>query len=568
MNKAAIKTRGAVIVTRVSGQEQAREGTSLESQLDACRAKALAVSLPIVAEYEDAAVSGAFLLARPGMQAAIGDIQAGRADTLICPNMSRYSRDVEHQQTIKKAVRAAGGRLVFCDMDFDDTPEGDLAFNIMGGFAEYERQVIRERTMKGRRKRASQGVQTARGWSPYGYTIPKTKDVIAGRFPAEAIGQYLIHEEEAAVVRWLFAEYAAGNDSLPGLARQLNARGVPTKMGAALWHPPTIRGFFVNTAYIGRPKFGKLTCHKDERRLSEIRPSTGEPFRTPDVRRPTAPENVIELSAPPLVDQATWDAVQARLTTNKARRGGNPCRTHMLSGTVVCERCGAAMQMNGGNPKKGYAAHYTCGRHRETNAYTGERVCSNEHFKVPVAEEAVVKSIESALTERDIIAIALRAYREQSNALPANDLRRELAAADTALGELAEEDLLTVQAQMAGMKMGASPAAYAAVFADLAARRKDLEDRRGALRRMFDARRPAGTDPGGGAELKAKALADVGRVLRSDKVPAMVKRRAVMTVVEKVYCRRDGAVVTFLPGPFGGETSQEDTLQDLKCSFF
>ena len=58
MNQAIIKNRGAVIVTRVSTGEQAKNGTSLESQLDACRLKALTLNLPIIAEYEDAGISG------------------------------------------------------------------------------------------------------------------------------------------------------------------------------------------------------------------------------------------------------------------------------------------------------------------------------------------------------------------------------------------------------------------------------------------------------------------------------------------------------------------------------
>ncbi len=51
-------TSGAIIYTRVSTGEQAKNGTSLESQLDACRTKAAALNLPIIAEYEDAGVSG------------------------------------------------------------------------------------------------------------------------------------------------------------------------------------------------------------------------------------------------------------------------------------------------------------------------------------------------------------------------------------------------------------------------------------------------------------------------------------------------------------------------------
>ena len=149
------KTAGAVIYTRVSTGEQAEHGTSLDSQRDACRSKALALGLPIIAEYEDAGVSGGFLLSRQGMMAAIADLQAGRAGTLISANISRYSRDVEHQQALLKSVRAAGGRLVFCDVTFEETPSGDLMFGMMGQFAQWERQEIKRRTVGGGSARPS-----------------------------------------------------------------------------------------------------------------------------------------------------------------------------------------------------------------------------------------------------------------------------------------------------------------------------------------------------------------------------------------------------------------------------
>ena len=72
------RAASAVLYARVSTGEQAKEGTSLESQRDACRAKALSLNLPVVAEYEDAGISGGFLLTRPGMQAALADISMRR----------------------------------------------------------------------------------------------------------------------------------------------------------------------------------------------------------------------------------------------------------------------------------------------------------------------------------------------------------------------------------------------------------------------------------------------------------------------------------------------------------
>ena len=239
MNTPAAKTtrmRGAVLYTRVSGNEQDKHGTSPETQKDACRKKALELSLPIIAEYYDGGISGGFLLSRTEFQAALQDIQAGRADTLICPNISRYSRDVEHQQAVKKAVRAAGGKLVFCDMDFADTPEGDLNFTIQGGFAEYERKLIRERTMKGKRKRAEEGRQMSPSRSPYGYRIVLKEDVLRGEFPAELLGRYTVEEGQAAIVRELFSRYASGECGTPALAKDFNRRGVPLPRGGTLWH--------------------------------------------------------------------------------------------------------------------------------------------------------------------------------------------------------------------------------------------------------------------------------------------------------------------------------------------
>ena len=132
-----VKVRGAVIVTRVSGHEQDKNGTSPEPQLAACRLKAASLGLPIVAEYYDAAVSGASLLLRAGMLQAIADIRAGRADTLVSFNIDRFSRHREHQERIKREVQSAGGRLVFCDADYADDAAGNLSFNIRGDFCRF-----------------------------------------------------------------------------------------------------------------------------------------------------------------------------------------------------------------------------------------------------------------------------------------------------------------------------------------------------------------------------------------------------------------------------------------------
>ena len=583
-NVTSQRTPGAVIYTRVSTGEQDKHGTSPETQRDACRAKALEMSLPIVAEYYDSGISGGFLLARREFQAALADIREGRADTLICPNISRYSRDVEHQQAVKKAVRAAGGHLVFCDMEFADTPEGDLNFTIQGGFAEYERKVIRQRTMKGKRKRAEEGRQMSPSRSPFGYHIVLKTDVLRGDYPAEMLGRYMVDETQAPIIRELFTRYASGECGTPAIAQDFNRRGIPPPRGGTLWRCSSLRCLLRNPVYKGEAAYGRFAHHTDESRLLENNKLTGLPRKDITVRLPAADGHAVALSAPALVTETVWEAAQERMTTNRGQISGNPRRARMLSGRVYCP-CGhkatcraSGVQASG----KTSPDNYQCSQARNAQMWNGKEAhaCSLELFRISVSESAVIRAILAAAKEPNSLRDARRTFQakqaEQTRPLSgAAGTRAELAALNQALAELAQEDLLAVQAQIAGMKSGASPAAYGAVFAELAARRKDMEDRRGQLTRQ-QAQSSATqqhseeqsqpllkTDP---KTLDADALEEAALVLSAPDVPGETKRRLIGLVVEKVVCRKNGADVHFLPGfgittPEANQTGTNQTWQ-------
>jgi len=549
-----IPALGAVIYTRVSTGEQEKHGTSPETQRDACRAKALTLGLPILAEYHDGGISGGYLLSRPGMLAALADIQTGRADTLICANISRYSRDVEHQQAIKKAVKAAGGRIVFCDMDFDDTPEGDLAFGIMGGFAQYEKAVIKDRTMKGKRKRAEEGQQPQRSTPAYGYHIITNAQVECGLYPPEMRGRYVIIEEEAEVVRELFARYAGGGGGFPPLARDLNARHIPASRGG-LWHPVCVAIILRNPAYKGQPAYGRISRTLGEAGPTDRHQLTGTPLLRP--RAVEAPgKQPVPLSSPPLVTEELWDRVQARTLTNRTQQGGNPRRARMLSGRTFCPCSHNAALV--GNPG---AKYYQCSKAIMGKRLHGEAACQRTAYPLKMIEQSVIASLLDAAARPDALASAVQAYQEeQSAARGAGDpagLRGERDALENALKHIEGEEAAAVQAQIAGILAGASPGAYAAVFADIAARRKDLEERRGTVARLL-------TGPEKGERRKTKAvsdglageaLKDIARVLSSDAVPGQEKRDLVGGLIARVVCQPHGADVFFLPGLGAAQTA-------------
>src|SRR5205085_12388895 len=117
------------------------------------------------------------------------------ANLLITMKLDRTGRDVDIIRLIQKRVTNAGGRLIFADgMNFENNATGRLMLTQMAGFAEYEKEVIRERTTAGRRRRAAEGIQPARCFAPYGYRIPTWADKERGECSADEVGRYQIVE--------------------------------------------------------------------------------------------------------------------------------------------------------------------------------------------------------------------------------------------------------------------------------------------------------------------------------------------------------------------------------------
>lgn len=119
-----------------------------------------------------------------------------------------------------------------------------------------------------------------------------------------------------------------------------------------------------------------------------------------------------------------------------------------------------------------------------------------------------------------------------------------------------------VQAQIAGLKAGASPDAYAGTFRDIALRRQGLEACRRTLLVAAAPRRVIPTADREAAQAAvSRAMGQAWRVLSDEAVPGVEKRDLLATIVERVVCRKEGADVVFLPGVFGtlGEENQSQS---------
>jgi len=133
-----------------------------EPQLHALRQYATARGLELAGEYADHGVSGA-RDRRPSLDRLMADARRRRFDVLGCTKLDRLARSVHHLTSLVRELEALGIDLVVLDQSIDtSTPAGQLLFHVLGSIAEFERDLIRERTSAGMRAAKRRGARIGR----------------------------------------------------------------------------------------------------------------------------------------------------------------------------------------------------------------------------------------------------------------------------------------------------------------------------------------------------------------------------------------------------------------------
>ena len=195
---------------RVSTAEQAESGAGLDAQRAAILTEAERRGWHLVDVVEDAGFSGKSLK-RPGMTAALDALRRHRADVLVVAKLDRLSRSLLDLAGLMEAATRERWALVALDVAVDTTtPSGRAMANMMGVFAQLERDLIAQRTTDALRVRKAQGVRLGRDRA--------------------------IPPEVAERIR---AERSRGA-TLQSIADALNDDGVATARGGKRWWPSTI----------------------------------------------------------------------------------------------------------------------------------------------------------------------------------------------------------------------------------------------------------------------------------------------------------------------------------------
>src|SRR5689334_606951 len=136
-----------LIYARVSTEDQL-EKYGLPAQLRACREFAREHSLSVLEEITDDGISG-MILERPGLARVRERIASGEVDMVLMLDADRLSRDLGHLLRLKLEIENRC-RLEFVAAKFEDSPSGRMFFSVRGAVAQYERELMRERCMRGR----------------------------------------------------------------------------------------------------------------------------------------------------------------------------------------------------------------------------------------------------------------------------------------------------------------------------------------------------------------------------------------------------------------------------------
>src|SRR5881397_2504597 len=211
----------AVGYVRVSTEDQAKEGFSLDAQTMRIRAYCVAKGYRLLREFVDDGFSGRSTN-RPGFQGLIAAVQAGlpeecrrvRIAAVVVARFDRLNRNLYDFLATQREMQRHKVHFASVDETVDTRgPFGRFFVQVIAAFAELESGIIGERVRHGMRQKAIQGGFNGMS-APFGYDV---RD-----------GRLVVLEAEATVVRRIVAWKRAGR-SFAWITATLNARGIPTK---------------------------------------------------------------------------------------------------------------------------------------------------------------------------------------------------------------------------------------------------------------------------------------------------------------------------------------------------
>ncbi len=382
----------AYIYARVSTAEQNKgDITSIENQIETCKhfiAIKQAEGWQHVKTITDPGFSGKDL-DRPGIKELMAEVAQGNVDVVVTYKVDRVSRSLIKFYEFNKLLEGHKVEFASATQSFDtSSSSGRLMLNILLSFAEYERELISERTADKMQANFERG-KWGGGYVPYGYELdPVIKDL-------------KVHPKESKAVRLMFESIAAGM-TLARTAEFLHEKGHVTKsrivkrqngkevnIGGRKFREDIVFRMIRNPFYCGfMTHNGKLGKHRYE----TIIPKT-------------------------LYDKANSSMKKKSPDNNGVKIKPNADRhVHLLKGILKCDDCGCSMTPvpSGKKDKDGNQyLYYVC---TEVNHYKDAKTCKVRSLPARHIEDTMIHYLKDLGEEPGILNTVIAASNKHSDA--------------------------------------------------------------------------------------------------------------------------------------------------------
>lgn len=226
----AVSRTRVVGYIRVSTENQADGGVSLDAQRAKLEAYAMAMDLDLVGIEEDAGLS-AKTLGRPALQRALAMLDSGPAEGLLVAKLDRLTRSVRDLgELVDRYFASKCSLLSVADSIDTRSAAGRLVLNVLTSVAQWEREATGERTRDALAHLKASGVRLggeALGWERLDETDAEGRRVVRA-----------VERDGATIKRIL--ELRAEGSTLRAIAERLTIEGHRTKRGGK-WAPETVR---------------------------------------------------------------------------------------------------------------------------------------------------------------------------------------------------------------------------------------------------------------------------------------------------------------------------------------
>ena len=329
------------------------------------------------ARYDDGGFTGANI-ERPALRRLLDDIENGEIDVIVVYKVDRLSRSLLDFARLMERFDRTGVGFVSVTQNFDTSSSmGRLVLNVLLSFAQFERELISERTrdkiQAARRRGKWTGGQVCLGYK----TDPERKALV-------------LVPKEAELVRSIFEMYLQTH-SMGFIIERLNAKGLTTKRhvskkgrvrGGGPWNKSAIYHVLRNPLYIGKIRTSDGELHEGEH------------------------EAIVSIEAFEKVAETMSHRTTGRLRKNRKSE-------YILTGLLRCGPCGTAMTSSQGKSRSGRRyRYYRCVRQQENGGH-----CPTGLLPAADIESAVIAQVKDVATQGEIRQRILDRFLSEAGAL-------------------------------------------------------------------------------------------------------------------------------------------------------